>query len=136
MDYTLFEDSKCISAIYKENLPDFHEIEIVKVVIVPGKDACLSVTFDISELPRQLPLKWKLQGVNTIQIEISFISIEIIKCNITNGSKCSFELIKKGDRRHVIFKDIMGKKEICIEAKWVYANSISAYIKQILNEEV
>ena len=39
MDYSLFDDAKCISMIYKEKMPDLQNVEIVKMEITPGEDA-------------------------------------------------------------------------------------------------
>ena len=101
MDYKLFEDSKCISAIYKDKMPTLTNIEINKMVIVPGEDAELIVTFDTIELPQNMPSKWLLQNANTVQIEIVFIGVEIINFDFTNGSRCDFNLINKNGKIYI-----------------------------------
>ena len=60
MDYSLFEDAKCISMIYKEKMPDLQNVEIVKMVITPGEDAEIRITLDTLELPQNMPSKWLL----------------------------------------------------------------------------
>lgn len=129
MDYSLFDDAKCISMIYKEKMPDLQDVEIVKMEIEPGEDAEILITFDITELPRELPSKWLLKGVNTIQIEIAFIGIEFIKFNLTNGCKCSLALESKDGRKYACFRNNIDDKEISLEAKWILAKYISAYFK-------
>gem|GEM_PF-1868036 len=136
MDYSLFEDAKCISAIYKEKMPDLQNIEIIKIEMIPGDNADLIVTLDVSELPQQIPTKWLLQKINTVQIEVIFLGVKFFKFDLTNGSKCSFTLTKKLDRLFAVFRNKIDNKEICFEAKWVHANKISAYIKETLNEDI
>lgn len=131
MDYSLFEDAKCISAIYKEKMPDLQNIEIIKIEIIPGDSADLIITLDVSELPLLIPTKWLLQRINTVQIEVIFLDVNFFKFNLTNGLKCSFILTKKQDKLFAIFKNKIDDKEISFEAKWVYAKRISAYEKKL-----
>ena len=135
MDYNLFENSKCISAVYKDKMPDLTNIEITKMVFMPGEDAELTVTIDTIELPQEMPSKWLMQKANTIQIEIVFIGIENIIFDFTNGSRCDFNLINNNGLKYVCFKSNVDEKEISFNAKWIYVKQISAYTNQTTNEE-
>lgn len=57
MDYSLFDDAKCISMIYKEKMPDLQNVEIVKMEITPGEDAEIRINVDTTELPQNMPSK-------------------------------------------------------------------------------
>ena len=135
MDYNLFENSKCISAVYKDKMPNLKNIEITKMVFMPGEDAELTVTIDTIELPQEMPSKWLMQKANTIQIEIVFIGIENIIFDFTNGSRCDFNLINNNGLKYVCFKSNVDEKEISFNAKWIYVKQISAYTNQTTNEE-
>lgn len=135
MDYSLFEDAKCISMIYKEKMPDLQNVEIVKMVITPGEDAEIRITLDTLELPQNMPSKWLLQEINTVQLEIAFIGIELIDFNLTNGMNCHFAISNNKGRKHVRITNIADGKKISLDAKWIYVKQISAYIKQTSDEE-
>ena len=92
MDYSLFVDAKCISKIYKEKMPDLQNVEIEKMVIIPGKDAEIRICVDTTELPQEMPSEWLIQKATNVQIWIAFISIEFIEFNITNGMNCSMTI--------------------------------------------
>ena len=72
MDITLFENARSLTALYK-NIPQLQDVEIIKLIVVPGEDLELILTLDTSELPEKLPLKWLDPKVNTVQIELDFI---------------------------------------------------------------
>ena len=116
MDYSLFEDAKCISMIYKEKMPDLQNVEIVKMVITPGEDAEIRITLDTLELPQNMPSKWLLQEINTVQLEIAFIGIELIDFNLTNGMNCLllFQIIRE-ENTFVLQILQMGKKLVLMQ---------------------
>ena len=76
MDITLFENARSLTALYK-NIPQLQDVEIIKLIVVPGEDLELILTLDTSELPEKLPLKWLDPKVNTVQIELDFIGVRI-----------------------------------------------------------
>ena len=53
---TLFEDVRSLTELYK-NIPQLQDVEIIKIIVVPGEDLELILTLDTSELPEKLPLK-------------------------------------------------------------------------------
>ncbi len=100
MDITLFENVRSLTALYK-NIPQLQDVEIIKMIVVPGDDLELILTLDTSELPEKLPLKWLNRKVNAVQIELDFIGVRIINFNIGNGSHYCFriESLRENERR-------------------------------------
>lgn len=128
MDYSLFDNAKCISMIYKEKMPDLQNVDIAKMEIEPGEDAVIYMNIDTTELPQDMPPKWLMRNVNTVQFLIAFISIEFIEYNLTNGINCNIAISdNKGKKRVCITNNTDGKR-ICFDTKWIYANEISAHI--------
>lgn len=128
MDYSLFDNAKCISMIYKEKMPDLQNVDIAKMEIEPGEDAVIYMNIDTTELPQDMPPKWLMRNVNTVQFLIAFISIEFIEFNLTNGINCNIAISdNKGKKRVCITNNTDGKR-ICFDTKWIYANEISAHI--------
>ena len=95
MDYSLFDDAKCISMIYKEKMPDLQNVEIVKMVITPGEDAEFRINVDTTEMPQNMPSKWLLRKVNTVQFLIVFSGIEFIEFSLTNGMNCNIAISER-----------------------------------------
>lgn len=126
MDYSLFDDAKCISKIYKEKMPDLQNVEIEKMIIIPGKDAEFRICVDTTELPQEMPSEWLEQKATNVQIWIAFIGIEFIEFNITNGMNCSMALSNNNGKKRVCITNNTDKKRICIDAKWIFAKKISA----------
>lgn len=128
MDYSLFDNAKCISMIYKEKMPDLQNVDIAKMEIEPGEDAVIYMNIDTTDLPQDMPPKWLMRNVNTVQFLIAFISIEFIEFNLTNGINCNIAISdNKGKKRVCITNNTDGKR-ICFDTKWIYANEISAHI--------
>ena len=128
MDYSLFDDAKCISMIYKEKMPDLQNVEIVRMVITPGEDAEIRINVDTTEMPQDMPSKWLLRKVNTVQFLIVFSGIEFIEFSLTNGMNCNIAISDNNGRKHVCITNSTDGKKICFDAKWIYVNEISAYV--------
>ncbi len=128
MDYSLFDDAKCISMIYKEKMPDLQNVEIVKMEIEPGEDAVIYMSVDTTELPQNMPSKWLMRKVNTVQFLIAFIGIEFIEFSLTNGMNCNIAISDNNGRKRVCITNSTDGKRICFDAKWIFANEISAYV--------
>ena len=128
MDYSLFDDAKCISMIYKEKMPDLQNVEIVKMEITPGEDAEIRINVDTTELPQNMPSKWLMRKVNTVQFLIAFSGIEFIEFSLTNGMNCNITISDNNGRKRVCITNSKDGKRICFYAKWIFANEISAHI--------
>ena len=128
MDYSLFDDAKCISMIYKEKMPDLQNVEIVKMEIEPGEDAVIYMSVDTTELPQNMPSKWLMRKVNTVQFLIAFSGIEFIEFSLTNGMNCNIAISDNNGRKRVCITNSTDGKRICFDAKWIFANEISAHI--------
>ena len=128
MDYSLFDDAKCISMIYKEKMPDLQNVEIVKMEIEPGEDAVIYMSVDTTELQQNMPSKWLMRKVNTVQFLIAFIGIEFIEFSLTNGMNCNIAISNNNGRKRVCITNSTDGKRICFDAKWIFANGISAHI--------
>lgn len=130
MDITLFENVRSLTALYK-NIPQLQDVEIIKIIVVPGEDLELILTLDTPELPEKLPLKWLDRKVNTVQIEFDFIGVRIINFNIDNGSNYCFRIERLRGNEHII---ILTNKANCdkikFEARWAYIKNISGYTKE------
>ncbi|WP_031534464.1 MULTISPECIES: Imm50 family immunity protein [unclassified Bacteroides] len=128
MDYSLFDDAKCISMIYKEKMPDLQNVEIVKMEIEPGEDAVIYMNVDTTELPQDMPPKWLMRKVNTVQFLIAFIGIEFIEFSLTNGMNCNIAISDNNGKKRVCITNSTDGKKLCFDAKWIFANEISAYV--------
>lgn len=128
MDYSLFDDAKCISMIYKDKMPDLQNVEIVKMEIEPGEDAVIYMSVDTTELPQNMPSKWLMRKVNTVQFLIAFIGIEFIEFSLTNGMNCNIAISDNNGRKRVCITNSTDGKKLCFDAKWIFANEISAYV--------
>lgn len=130
MDITLFENACSLTALYK-SIPQLQDVEIIKLIVVPGEDLELILTLDTSELPEKIPLKWLDRKVNTVQIELDFIGVRIINFNIDNVSNYCFRIESLRDNKRII---ILTNKANCdkikFEAKWAYIKNISGYTKE------
>ena len=128
MDYSLFVDAKCISMIYKEKMPALQNVENVKMEIDPGEDAVIYMSVDTTELPQNMPSKWLMRKVNTVQFLIAFIGIEFIEFSLTNGMNCNIAISDNNGRKRVCITNSTDGKKLCFDAKWIFANEISAYV--------
>lgn len=126
MDYSLFNDAKCISKIYKEKMPNLQNVEIEKMIIIPGKDAEFRICVDTTELPQEMPSEWLIQKATNVQIWIALINIEFIEFNITNGMNCSMAISNNNGKKRVCITNNTDNKRICIDAKLIFAKKISA----------
>ena len=126
MDYSLFDDAKCISMIYKDKMPDLQNVEIVKMEITPGEDAEIRINVDTTELPQNMPSKWLMRKVNTVQFLIAFSGIEFIEFSLTNGMNCNIAISDNNGRKRVCITNSTDGKRICFDAKWIFAKKISA----------
>jgi len=130
MDITLFENARSLTALYK-NIPQLQDVEIIKLIVVPGEDLELILTLDTSELPEKLPLKWLDPKVNTVQIELDFIGVRIINFNIDNVSNYCFRIESlRENKRIIILTNKANCDKIKFEAKWAYIKNISGYTKE------
>ena len=115
--------------IYKDKMPDLQNVEIVKMVITPGEDAEIRMMVDTAELPQDMPSKWLLQKVNTVQFELAFVGVEFNDFNLTNGADCNLAISGNREIKHVCITNNADGKKISLDAKWIYVKGISAYIK-------
>ena len=129
MDYSLFDDAKCISMIYKEKMPDLQDVEIVKMEIEPGEDAVIYMSVDTRELPQNIPSKWLIRKVNTVQFLIAFISVEFIEFNQTNGANCNIAISNNNGKKRVCITNNTDRNKICFDTESISVKKISAYIK-------
>lgn len=130
MDITLFENVRSLTALYK-NIPQLQDVEIIKIIVVPGEDLELILTLDTSELPEKLPLKWLDRKVNTVQIEFDFIGVRIINFNIDTGSNYCFRIERLRGNEHIIsLTNKANCDKIKFEARWAYIKNISGYTKE------
>lgn len=130
MDITLFENVRSLTALYK-NIPQLQDVEIIKMIVVPGDDLELILILDTSELPEKLPLKWLNRKVNAVQIELDFIGVRIINFNIGNGSHYCFRIESlRENERSVILTNKANCDKIKFETRWAYIKNISGYTKE------
>ena len=129
MDYSLFDDVKCISTIYKDKMPDLQDVDIVKMEIEPGEDAVIYMSVDTRELPQNIPPKWLIRKVNTVQFLIAFISVEFIEFNQTNGANCNIAISNNNGKKRVCITNNTDRNKICFDTESISVKKISAYIK-------
>jgi hypothetical protein len=126
MDTTFFENARNITALYN-SIPQLQNVEIIKMIIVPGEDLELILTLDTPELPEKLPSKWIDRKVNTVQIELSFLAVKIVNFNIGNGCNYRFDIERLGESKQLItLANNANCNQIKYEAKWAYIKSISS----------
>ncbi|QTE00590.1 hypothetical protein S1361_24880 [Streptomyces cyanogenus] len=72
MSWTSFlQSSQGIDAVYQGSAPELTGVHVREVVL--NEDGpTLKLRLDLPRYPDQPPKKWKAQGFNTVQIEVSF----------------------------------------------------------------
>jgi hypothetical protein len=74
----LTESPEAIRAIYGTKAPLLNQVYISELKIINGEDIQCLLKFDIGELPENMPQKWIDRKVNTVQIEILLVALDII----------------------------------------------------------
>ena len=94
-----------------------------------GSDLVVSIRFDLAEIPSELPEKWMIKEVNTIQISLDFNQVEIeyfdLKKDDYNSGKIIIE--EEGSIKKIIYRNINNRLVFTIKSKWIYVQSITGY---------
>ena len=126
---TLVENSGTIRSIFKEHSPNLENIILHEFKIIMGSDLVVSIRFDLAEIPAELPEKWMIKEVNTIQISLDFNQVEIeyfdLKKDDYNSGKIIIE--EEGSIKKIIYRNINNRLVFTIKSKWIYVQSITGY---------
>lgn len=128
MNIHLVENSHSIQAIYRDRIPSFENVFLVKCVILPGADTEVILTIDTKELPVNMPEKWVKREVNIVQIELEIIVDKILEFDVGNSNEYTLEIESvKNNHRRIYLREKKNNKTICIEASWIYLKNITGY---------
>ncbi|HRK82196.1 MAG TPA: Imm50 family immunity protein [Saprospiraceae bacterium] len=124
------ENSEAIKAIYRNKIPSINQVLLRDICISTGEDLALILVFDIEDLPDDMPSKWKTGNVNTIQIDLNCIGVEIkyLGLNNKNYRNLSIDIsLLENDSKRIIGTDNSGICVFEIEAIWIYLKTITGY---------
>ena len=119
------ENPETVKSIFKDEIPELRRT-IIKEIALHQNGSTLNAIFDISEFPKNPPSKWKLNGYNTVSIELLFVEIDNLKITNWNAiNRCVIEFRKREDFYDVKFAgDIMAD----FKCRWIRVQTISGYI--------
>lgn len=124
------ENGEAIKGIYKNKIPSVNKVFLKDICISTGEDLVLILVFDIEDLPDDMPSKWKAENVNTIQIVLNFIGVEIKHIGLNNKNYGNLSLnisLLENDSKRIIGTDNSGISIFEIEAMWIYLKTITGY---------
>ena len=127
---TLVEDTQSIRAIYGDQTPELRKINLHEIKIVNGLEINCNLRFDLNKLPENLPEKWVAKGVNTVQLDISLVTSDIIFFKTSGGDIIgNIDIVSIENGKSVTFSSIE-KEVFTIHTKWIYIRSITGYTKE------
>jgi Immunity protein 50 len=127
---SLVEEVEGVRAIYGNESPDLQKINLHEIKIVNGEEIGCNLRFDLNKLPKTLPEKWIAKGVNTVQLDISLVTSEILFLKTSGGDIIGdIEISSTENGKKITFRN--NEKDVfIILAKWIYLRSIYGYSKE------
>jgi hypothetical protein len=123
------ENPQGLRAIYKEDIPDLTDVELIELKISFGEDIQCNIRFNTRRLPKQLPEKWLANKVSIIHIELLLVNSTIqyfstnqfdFIGNLEIEERVSSKEISFKSKEHVFFT---------INAKWLYLQSVGGFTR-------
>lgn len=122
------ENKDIITGVYNGEEPRVEDITIKEVSIITGKDLRVIIKFDTTDLPKSLPVKWRIRGVNCVQFVMECVNVNLNNVYITDECRhIKLEVHPQGDKKIVVFKDVFEKVIVELEARWIYLRNITGY---------
>jgi hypothetical protein len=126
---SMVENKNAVISIYKALEPSLNHLFLQELNVFTGDDIRVTAKIDLSELPEELPLKWKINKVNTVQIIFDFIGVDFQSFLLTNTNyKNGYLIIEdKTTYKHIIYYDELGNEVLNLKTKWIYIKTITGY---------
>lgn len=126
---SLIERSERLRAVYKDNIPDLENLILQEIRILTGEDIIVKVNFELSKLPKDMPKKWIIDKVNSVQVSLDLIQakIEAIEVGTAVATTSNIEIQSVQGGRRVVFKNGSKKEVLVIKATWIYLASMSGH---------
>lgn len=123
------ENKEIFRSIYKDKELLLEKLLLHELSVYTGESTRVIIKFDTQELPNELPTKWKNGNVNTLQISMEFIDVNVKKIfiNENNYKKVIFIIEAMADSKRVRCIDVYGEEVFDLEVKWIYLKNISGY---------
>lgn len=123
------ENKEVFRSIYRDKELSLDKLFLHELSVFTGENPRVIVKFDTSELPNELPTKWKIGKVNTLQITMEFIGVTFnsFSINKNNFKNVLSDIEPMGDRKRVRCVDVYREEVFDLEAKWIYLKNISGY---------
>lgn len=126
---SLIERSETLLAVYKDDVPTLENIALHEIKILTGEDVIVKVNLELSKLPNDMPKKWVLNKVNSVQICLDLIHAEIeafeLGTAVATVSNVEIQDVQGG--RRVAFMNASKKEVLVINATWIYLTSMNGY---------
>lgn len=123
-----------VKGVFKQKIPSLKDIKIHDLSIIIGEDMELILKFDINEMPEEIPPKWHLEKVNSIQFIFNFIGVSFTQMNInrkiSNNTTLDIKSCHDGNKQIRIY-DNEGDVIMSFLTKWIYVQNITGYHNNI-----
>jgi hypothetical protein len=87
---------KPVLAVYGEDVPALKGVRIEEICLSPNGPT-LRLRFDLPTFPGQPPAKWRRDGMNVVQLEVSFGGLHEISIDrLATNSLCDLKMQKSG----------------------------------------
>lgn len=126
---SLIEKSDAIQAIYRDKIPPLEDVTLREIKIIPGEDTIITIKIDITTLPRELPKKWQVAEINTVQLTFDLINaqIETFDLNSQVSSVTRISVLEDTGSKRMILADSSETEVLIIRSSWIYLQSVKAY---------
>ncbi|GDY34055.1 Imm50 family immunity protein [Gandjariella thermophila] len=124
----LLEDAASVRSIYNDQSPALDPIRLHEISLhTDGGRATLR--FDLPEYPESPPKKWRLQGFNTVQVELMLIEIRELSLRGWNSAiDGRMSLARESDGVRVTMST--DSVRIDIKAAWATVVKVAAYLSE------
>lgn len=126
------ENNEGLKNIYKEE-PSLLNLYLHEFSVLTGEDIRVIIKFDLGDRPKELPSKWRINKVNTIQLVFEFIRVDLNNLVITNNNfRKGKMIINENKNKHIIFIDDKESEVFNLKAKWIFLKNIFGYHKNYI----
>lgn len=128
--WSVIDGKEKVERLYNGTLPGLESIYIHEFTIITGEDIELDIRFDIKDMPKDMPSKWIVRRVNTVQFVFGFLGVKFIDFNIDEEfeKECVLKCEKiEIDKSKITLTSSEGKVKLSFISKWNYIKSMSGY---------
>lgn len=118
-------DATPVRSIFGDDAPLLEKVDLHEVTL--HRDGpCLSLRFDLPTLPKELPVKWRTQGLNCIQLKLMLVGAGAVTLSgWGTQSVVSLDINQVGNQLRLVSRD--GPVALDVTADSIVIEKISAY---------